>query len=102
MRGNQHLRDDVTTISEPPDSWQDVFADDIPGTQYKLYDTPARGAKTQASYRLYLPPGYNLPENKDLILFYEYFHGDNASGLGASHQTGWSSLVTELISNHLP
>jgi hypothetical protein len=45
---------------------------------------------------------YNLPENKDLILFYEYFHGDNASGLGASHQTGWSSLVTELISNHLP
>ncbi|MFM6924105.1 MAG: MGH1-like glycoside hydrolase domain-containing protein, partial [Ferruginibacter sp.] len=28
---------------------------------------------------------YGLPENKDLILFYEYFHGDNASGLGASH-----------------
>ena len=45
---------------------------------------------------------YGLPENKDLILFYEYFHGDNASGLGASHQTGWSSLVAELISNHLP
>lgn len=45
---------------------------------------------------------YNMPENKDLILFYEYFHGDNASGLGASHQTGWSSLVAELISNHLP
>jgi Glycosyl hydrolase family 63 C-terminal domain len=45
---------------------------------------------------------YGLPENKDLILFYEYFHGDNACGLGASHQTGWSSLVTELISNHLP
>jgi len=45
---------------------------------------------------------YNLSENKDLLLFYEYYHGDNASGLGASHQTGWSSLVAELISNHLP
>ena len=45
---------------------------------------------------------YNLPQNKDLILFYEYYQGDNASGLGASHQTGWSSLVAELISNHLP
>ena len=45
---------------------------------------------------------YKLPDNKNLILFYEYYHGDNASGLGASHQTGWSSLVAELISNHLP
>jgi hypothetical protein len=45
---------------------------------------------------------YNQPENQDLILFYEYYHGDNASGLGASHQTGWTSLVAELICNHLP
>ncbi len=35
---------------------------------------------------------------KDLILFYEYFHGDNGSGIGASHQTGWTGLVAELIS----
>jgi hypothetical protein len=34
---------------------------------------------------------------KDLILFYEYFHGDNGAGLGASHQTGWSGLVAKLI-----
>jgi len=34
---------------------------------------------------------------KDLILFYEYFHGDNGKGLGASHQTGWTSLVVKLI-----
>lgn len=37
------------------------------------------------------------PHFKDLILFYEYFHGENASGLGASHQTGWTGLVTSLI-----
>ncbi|MGH9356405.1 MAG: MGH1-like glycoside hydrolase domain-containing protein, partial [Terriglobia bacterium] len=34
---------------------------------------------------------------KDLILFYEYFHGDTGEGLGASHQTGWTALVAKLI-----
>ena len=34
---------------------------------------------------------------KDLVLFYEYFHGDTARGVGASHQTGWTGLVAELI-----
>lgn len=34
---------------------------------------------------------------QDLILFYEYFHGDNGAGLGASHQTGWTGLIAKLI-----
>ena len=34
---------------------------------------------------------------KDLLLFYEYFHGDNGSGIGATHQTGWTGLIAELI-----
>lgn len=37
------------------------------------------------------------PHWRDLILFYEYFHGDNGAGLGASHQTGWTALVAKLI-----
>ena len=37
------------------------------------------------------------PHFKDLVLFYEYFHGDNGCGLGASHQTGWTALVAKLI-----
>jgi hypothetical protein len=37
------------------------------------------------------------PYWKDYILFYEYFHGDTGQGLGASHQTGWTSLVAALI-----
>jgi hypothetical protein len=37
------------------------------------------------------------PEWKDYILFYEYFHGDNGAGLGASHQTGWTGIVAKLI-----
>jgi hypothetical protein len=34
---------------------------------------------------------------KDLVLFYECFHGDNGKGIGASHQTGWTGLITEII-----
>lgn len=37
------------------------------------------------------------PDWKDLILFYEFYHGENGAGLGASHQTGWSALVAALI-----
>jgi hypothetical protein len=37
------------------------------------------------------------PHWKDLILFYEYFHGDNGAGLGASHQTGWTGLVARVL-----
>jgi hypothetical protein len=37
------------------------------------------------------------PAWRDLVLFYEYFHGDNGAGLGASHQTGWTGLVAKLL-----
>jgi hypothetical protein len=37
------------------------------------------------------------PHWRDLILFYEYFQGDNGAGIGASHQTGWTGLVARLI-----
>ncbi|UAY52143.1 MGH1-like glycoside hydrolase domain-containing protein [Ferruginibacter albus] len=40
---------------------------------------------------------YKRPENKDLLLFHEYFHGDTSRGIGASHQTGWTALVANLI-----
>ena len=37
------------------------------------------------------------PYWRDNVLFYEYFHGDNGAGIGASHQTGWTALVAKLI-----
>ena len=37
------------------------------------------------------------PHWRDYVLFYEYFHGDNGAGIGASHQTGWTALVAKLI-----
>jgi hypothetical protein len=37
------------------------------------------------------------PRFRDLVTFYEYFHGDTGAGLGASHQTGWTALVAKLL-----
>jgi hypothetical protein len=37
------------------------------------------------------------PHWKDLVLFYEYFHGDHGAGLGASHQTGWTGLIARIM-----
>jgi hypothetical protein len=40
------------------------------------------------------------PYWRDLILFYEYFHGDNGAGIGASHQTGWTAIIAKLIQQY--
>ena len=40
------------------------------------------------------------PHWKDYILFYEYFHGDNGAGLGASHQTGWTGAIARVLDMH--
>jgi hypothetical protein len=37
------------------------------------------------------------PHWRDLLLFYEYFHGDNGAGLGASHQTGWTGMIARVM-----
>jgi hypothetical protein len=37
------------------------------------------------------------PHWRDNILFYEYFHGDNGAGIGASHQTGWTGCIARII-----
>jgi hypothetical protein len=42
---------------------------------------------------------YRRLENRELILFYEYFHGDHSRGVGATHQTGWTALVAEMIND---
>ena len=42
----------------------------------------------------------NDPNWNNYILFYEFFHGDNGAGIGASHQTGWTGLVAKLIQNY--
>ena len=47
-----------------------------------------------------IPQFQNDPHWHNYILFYEYFHGDNGAGIGASHQTGWTGLVADLIQQY--
>ena len=59
-----------------------------------LFETDGEGQRPiHALHPIY----QNDPHFKDLILFYEYFHGDNGRGVGATHQTGWTGVVAELI-----
>lgn len=53
------------------------------------------GRKSYEAYNWF----YQQPENRHLLLFYEYFHGDSGKGLGASHQTGWTALIAHLLSD---
>ena len=55
--------------------------------------TPTGGGRCSAATReLQTDPHW-----RDLVLFHEYFHGDNGAGVGASHQTGWTGLVAKLL-----
>jgi hypothetical protein len=69
-------------------------ADELTDRVVSLFRTDEEGNR-----RLYNSHNwfYQRPENRDLVLFYEYFHGDTGRGLGASHQTGWTALVATLI-----
>jgi hypothetical protein len=69
-------------------------ADEITKRVISLMAKDKKGnRKTYGTYNWF----YQQPGNEDLVLFYEYFHGDNGSGLGASHQTGWTALMADLI-----
>jgi len=69
-------------------------ADELTKRVVSLFAKDEKGnRKSYGTYNWF----YQRPGNEELLLFYEYFHGDTGSGLGASHQTGWTSLVADLI-----
>ena len=71
------------------------IADDLAKRLCKLFLADEQGKRpSQADDDRYAED----PAFKDLVLFYEYFHGDTGRGLGASHQTGWTALVANLLS----
>jgi len=78
------------------------------GRQMNLFEVSAEIGRRVASTFLRGPDGrrplyggtekfQSDPHWRDLVLFYEYFHGDNGAGIGASHQTGWSGLVAKQL-----
>jgi hypothetical protein len=69
-------------------------SDELSKRLIKMFEKDETGNRAiNKNYEKY----YQDPNFKDLILFYEYFHGENGRGLGASHQTGWTALVANLI-----
>ena len=60
----------------------------------RIFETDQEGARPAHGKNLLYRDD---PHFKDLVLFYEYFQADTGRGLGASHQTGWTALVTELV-----
>ncbi len=89
----------------------DAFKIECPtgsGVQMTLFEVAIEVSRRLASTFLRGPDGTRPvyggnrlfqedPHWRDLVLFYEYFHGDNGAGLGASHQTGWTGVVARLI-----
>ncbi|BAV09198.1 Glycosyl hydrolase family 63 C-terminal domain-containing protein [Filimonas lacunae] len=70
------------------------IADELTQRVISLFEKDVEGKrKLHGEYNWF----YQQAGNEHLILFYEYFHGDTGSGLGASHQTGWTALVAELL-----
>jgi hypothetical protein len=56
-----------------------------------------RGTDGRRPFNGWAAKAQDDPHFRDLTLFYEYFHGDNGAGIGASHQTGWTGIVAKLI-----
>jgi hypothetical protein len=73
-------------------------ADEIAGRLVALFTNDSDGRRP-----VFGPYGkfQSDPAWHDAIPFHEYFHGDTGMGLGASHQTGWTGLVADLIVRHL-
>jgi len=94
---------DSLTVEFPAGSGQEMsldrIADEIGRRIISIFEPDASGR------RPFNGPGNRAsedPHRRDLLLFHEYFHGDDGRGLGASHQTGWTALVAKLIRNLHP
>jgi endo-1,4-beta-xylanase len=72
-------------ITQMLDEWVDPVTDTPPGTSYRLYPTPSRGANTQGSYLIYLPDTYEQNSDKRFPVLY-WLHG----GFGNARQGAWA------------
>jgi hypothetical protein len=70
------------------------MAQDIAKRMIRIFEARADGTRPVAGGH---PKLARDPHFRDHLLFYEYFHGDDGAGIGASHQTGWTALVANLI-----
>jgi hypothetical protein len=97
LRYHAYLGDSFT-VEYPTGSGREhtlrEVADDL---RQRLTGTFLRGPDGRRPVHGGSPTFQGDPHWRDHLLFYEYFHGDNGAGIGASHQTGWTGLVAELL-----
>jgi hypothetical protein len=97
QRYNHYFGDDLT-VEYPTGSGHRITLGEVAGELSRrlahifLRDTNGRRAVFGGAEKLQTDPLF-----RDHVLFYEYFHGDNGAGIGASHQTGWTALVAKLL-----
>jgi hypothetical protein len=72
----------------------DVVADDLWQRLISIFTVGPDGRRPGYGW---VAPFDSDPRWRDQVMFFEYFHGDNGAGLGASHQTGWTGLVAVAI-----
>lgn len=98
LRTYHEFFEDQLTVEYPTGSGNwialDQAADQLSLRLIDLFRQDAQGRRLSHGSAT---PYESEPAFQDLILFYEYFHGDTGQGLGASHQTGWTGVVAELI-----
>ena len=98
LEGYHHFYGDTLKVEHPVGSGRMMnlkqVADELSERLVKLFLPDAAGDRPCHGRE----PRYAKDADwRELVLFYEYFHGDNGRGVGASHQTGWTALVTRLI-----
>jgi hypothetical protein len=93
-----HFYGDSFTVPMPADSNNDMTLWDVSGELSRrlmhIFLRDDAGQRAVFGRSAYFQDD---PHWRDYIPFYEYFHGDNGAGIGASHQTGWTALVAKLI-----
>ena len=98
LKRHHHFYGDTLDVECPTGSGRRMnllrVAEEIEGRVAALFTAGADGQRPcLGGARLYSED----PAFRDLLLYHEYFHGDNGRGLGASHQTGWTALVANLL-----
>jgi hypothetical protein len=94
LRFGQALGDELQVTSDGRTITPSQFAEELAERMISIFTRDAAGRRPSSGEYLKMQ---NDPHWRDLILFHEYYHGETGKGLGASHQTGWSGLIANLI-----
>jgi hypothetical protein len=98
LEAYHHFFGDELTVEYPAGSGhQRTFAEITTDLQDRLISIFLIGPDGRRPCYGWVDKLQHDPAWKDNLLFNEYFHGDNAAGLGASHQTGWTGVIADMI-----